>query len=648
MKPAANDLPLATLRRHWGYDSFRPLQREIVDSVLDGRDTLGLMPTGGGKSVTFQVPGMILGGVTIVVTPLISLMKDQVDNLRRRRIKAACLHSGMTSRERNVAREHLVNGNARFLYVSPERLRNQTFLDDLRRIKVKLIVVDEAHCISQWGYDFRPSYLNIGRLRDVLPGIPLLALTATATPEVADDICSQLRMNNPRRWSMSFSRTNLNYIVRRTDTKIHDVFHILSRTSGSSIVYVRSRKRTADIAEYLNSAGISASAYHAGLTADHEEERQNSWIAGQTRVMVATNAFGMGIDKPDVRVVIHYDLPPSLEEYYQEAGRAGRDGLTSYAVLLTTDTDRGTLRRRVTETFPEREYIKKVYERICNFLHISIDEGYDTIRDFDFEKFCLTFHYQQRQCLAALHLLEQAGYIDFSEESDRRSRVMITVTREELYNAGGITEEAESALRSMLRRYPGIFTDYINISETEISSASMLDEQQVYDALLELNRARLISYIPRSRTPYIYFPTAREEPRYVTIGKNIYEKRRDIMKHRVESMIDYAFNAGKCRENRILAYFGEKKECGCGRCDVCRDRNKDRQKRGIGGIMKRNHELAMLMERTVEFLRSRPRGADFRIIEHGLDANGQDIALCLSQLCDEGFARLENGAYILN
>ncbi len=648
MKPATTDLPLAVLRHHWGYDSFRPLQREIVDSVLDGRDTLGLMPTGGGKSITFQVPGLILGGVTIVVTPLISLMKDQVDNLRRHRIKAVCLHSGMTLRERNLAREHLVNGNARFLYVSPERLRNQTFLDDLRRIKVNLIVVDEAHCISQWGYDFRPSYLNIGRLRDALPGTPLLALTATATPEVADDICSQLRMKDPDRWSMSFSRTNLNYIVRASDTKIHDVFHILSRTSGSSIVYVRSRKRTVDIADYLNSAGIPAAAYHAGLTAEHKEERQNSWIAGQTRVMVATNAFGMGIDKPDVRVVIHYDLPPSLEEYYQEAGRAGRDGLTSYAVLLTADADRATLRRRVTETFPDREYIKKVYERVCNFLHISIDEGYDTIRDFDFEKFCLTFHYQPRQCLAALHLLGQAGYIDFAEESDRRSRVMITVTREELYNASGLSAEAESTLRSMLRRYPGIFADYITISETELSSATMLGEQQIYDSLLELNRAKLISYIPRSRTPYIYFPTAREEPRYVTIGKDIYEKRRDIMKRRVEAMVDYAFNAGECRENRMLAYFGEKKECGCGRCDVCRERKKRKQYHGLAGIKKRNDELASLMERTLEFLRSRPRGADFRIIEHGLEAEGADLALCLSHLCDEGFARLEKGAYILN
>ena len=353
---------LQTLKKYWGYDSFRPLQEDIIRSVLAGNDTLGLMPTGGGKSITFQVPGMMMPGITIVVTPLISLMKDQVDNLRKRRIKAVFFHSGMKMREVNIAREKMLNGGVKFVYISPERLRNERFIGELRQLDVSLIVVDEAHCISQWGYDFRPAYLNIRSLRKLLPGVPVLALTATATPSVAQDICRQLEMNDPAIFRTSFSRSNISYIVRHADTKIYEVFHILSRTRGSSIVYVRSRRRTHEIAEYLESCGISATYYHAGLEFEVKEERQNAWQSGATRVMVATNAFGMGIDKPDVRVVVHYDIPPSLEEYYQEAGRAGRDGLPSYAVLLVRQSDQGVLRRRVSEAFPSREKILEVYE----------------------------------------------------------------------------------------------------------------------------------------------------------------------------------------------------------------------------------------------------------------------------------------------
>ena len=624
---------LRTLKKYWGYDSFRPLQEEIIGSVLSGRDTLGLMPTGGGKSITFQVPGMMLPGLTLVVTPLISLMKDQVDNLKRRRIKAVLLHAGMKLSESRAAREKLRNGGAKFLYVSPERLRNETFLSDLRTLPVSLIVVDEAHCISQWGYDFRPAYLQIKKLRKLIPAAPVLALTATATPEVADDICRQLEMKEPAMLRMSFVRSNISYIVRPADTKIHEVFHILSRTSGSSIVYVRSRKRTREIAEFLSSCGISATHYHAGLDYEEKEKRQNAWQQGAVRVIVATNAFGMGIDKPDVRVVIHYDLPPSLEEYYQEAGRAGRDGLPSYAVLLTKETDKGVLRRRVAENFPDRETIKKIYERACNFMHIALYEGFDTIHEFDFDRFCETFHYQDRQARAALHLLGQAGYLDFLEETDRRSRIVIKLTREELYDVRGLSPQAEKILQVVLRLYTGLFADYVYVSEGNIARAAGCMEKQVYEAFLELSRAKVIGFVPRSDTPTVYLPTAREEPRYLQIGKSIYEDRRRVMSRRVEAMIDYAFNPAICRENAMLAYFGEKAAGPCGHCDTCRARRPAKLSQ------------ADVLRLVTEYLKAN-LSADVRVIERRINAPAGMIDAALSFLHAEGFVGIEQGVYV--
>ncbi len=620
-----------TLRKYWGYGSFRPLQRDIVESVLSGRDTLGLMPTGGGKSITFQVPGMMLPGVTVVVTPLISLMKDQVDNLRRRRIKAVFLHSGMSRRESTVAREKLVNGGAKFLYISPERLRNENFMADLRRTEVSLIVVDEAHCISQWGYDFRPAYLNIGRLRKLKPDVPVLALTATATPEVAEDIRAQLAMRDPATFRMSFTRENISYIVRPSETKINEVFHILSRTQGTAIVYVRSRRRTVEIADYLNSAGIPSAAYHAGLGFELKEERQNAWKSGGIRVMVATNAFGMGIDKPDVRVVVHYDLPPSLEEYYQEAGRAGRDGKTSYAVLLTSRNDQGVLRRRLSERFPDRDVIRHIYEMTCNYLHLSIGEGYDTLKEFDIEKFCAVFRIQDRQCKAALHILQQAGYLEFMEEADRRSRVMIVCRREELYHLQGVGARTDRVLTCLLRLYTGLFAEYVQISESTLASTLGIGEREVYESLLELSRAKVLSYVPRSRVPLMYFPTSREEPRYLVIGRDVYEDRREIMSRRIEAMIDYAFNPKECRENRMLEYFGERREQGCGRCDVCRDA----RRRGAGD------DPRAYVGQVYEYVRGRPGGVDVRIIEHDLRVPRAALSQTLSYLAAEGYVRID-------
>lgn len=623
---------LETLRRYWGYDSFRPLQSEIVTSALSGHDTLGLMPTGGGKSITFQVPGLMMEGVTIVVTPLISLMKDQVDNLKRRRIKAVTFHSGMTRHEHTVALERLINGGAKFLYVSPERLRNDNFLSLLRGLKVSQIVVDEAHCISQWGYDFRPAYLNIKKLRKVKPDVAILALTATATPEVARDICEQLEMRDPAVYRMSFTRDNINYIVRPAETKIYEVFHILSRTQGSSIVYVRSRKRTVEISEYLSSAGISATAYHAGLDYELKEKRQNSWQMGETRVMVATNAFGMGIDKPDVRVVIHYDMPPSLEEYYQEAGRAGRDGKRSYAVLLTSKRDQALMRRRVTESFPDREIIRKIYERICNVLNVSLGEGYGLLKEFDIEKFCDLFGYQERQCRSAIHLLQQAGYLEYMEEGDRGSRVMMTCHRDELYDLHGVSPRTERVLTGILRTYTGLFTEYVNINESSMARNLQLSEREIYESLLELGRMKILSYIPRSRIPLIYLPTSREEPRYIEIGKKIYEDRRATMSRRVEAMLSYAYDSHECRENRMIRYFGEERETGCGHCDVCRSR------RDNGKV-----SLKEMIGKIWAYLEEKPSGVDIRILEQEIKAPEGMIREALSYLGNEGYISTEMG-----
>ena len=571
---------------------------------------------------------------TVVVTPLISLMKDQVDNLKRRRVKAVYLHSGMTARESKIAREKLINGGAKLLYVSPERLRNQRFIQELRMTEVSLIVVDEAHCISQWGYDFRPSYLNIRSLRKIFPKVNVLALTATATPHVESDILRQLEMKDAALFRMSFSRSNLNYIVRNTETKIYEIFHILSRTEGSAIVYVRSRKRTREIAEYLSSAGISSTYYHAGLDISLKEERQNEWQRSGVRVMVATNAFGMGIDKPDVRVVIHFDMPPSLEEYYQEAGRAGRDGKKSYVVLLTSRADSGLLRRRVTETFPPREEIKLLYERVCNYLHVSMDEGYEKLAEFDVERFCEVFSYQRRRCLACLHLLGQAGYLEYLEETEHRSRVMMTCTREELYHVDRLSADADLVLTRILRLYSGLFAEYVYIDERVISRESGIDERSVYESLLELGRRKVLSYVPRSRSPYIYFPTAREDKRYVMIGKDIYEDRKKVISERTEAMIDYGFGKGKCREKILLEYFGEQDGKDCGRCDICRGRNQR-----SGG--KEENRLA----RIVEYIRSRPGGADIRIMGRDLRIVPSQLSEYLSYLCGEGFVILEDGLY---
>ena len=427
-------MPLSILKQYWGYDAFRPMQREIIDSVLDGHDTLGLLPTGGGKSITFQVPALLLPGLTIVVTPLISLMKDQVDNLKNRDIRAVYFHSGLTRREANLGLTRCRLGKVKLVYVSPERLQNDNFIAELRSMDVSLIVVDEAHCISQWGYDFRPSYLKVAKLREITgEHVPILALTASATPEVTADIMRSLRFREPRVFARSFTRENLSYIVRYADFKEETLLRVLNATSGCAIVYVRSRRRCREIAQLLTREGISADYYHAGLAPEDKELRQNAWKNDHIRVIVATNAFGMGIDKPDVRTVVHYDLPSSLEEYYQEAGRAGRDGKESFAVVIASSRDKATLSRRLSESFPEKDFISHVYELAGNFLNVAVGDGYGQLYEFSLENFCHTYSLPPIPTQSALHLLSRAGYIEYIEETTSTSRLMIIMKKEELY-----------------------------------------------------------------------------------------------------------------------------------------------------------------------------------------------------------------------
>lgn len=560
---------LHTLYKHWGYNSFRPAQKEIIMSVLNGHDTIGLLPTGGGKSITFQVPALTGEGLTVVVTPLISLMKDQVDNLREKGISAVYLHSALTPRETRLAVDRCRLGKSCLLYLSPEKLQSPTFIDTLRFLPVTRIVVDEAHCISQWGYDFRPSYLRIANFRKLFPQAPVLALTASATPEVIEDIAEQLAMTSPALFRLSFARDNLSYIVRHTDHKEGKLIEILSKIGGCTIVYVRSRKRAREIAEVLTREGFAAEYYHAGLLPEEKEERQNRWKADATRIIVATNAFGMGIDKPDVRLVIHYDIPSSLEEYYQEAGRGGRDGKPSLAVLLVNRTDKGLLSRRLSETFPPKDELRRIYDLTGAFLDVPVGGGYNHIYEFNLPLFCTRYSLRPTEAANALHLLSQTGYLTYSDEITTRSRVMMLMRKDELYSLQA-PQEAENVLQFILRHYTGLFADYETISEPLIASELGYTEETVYNALLTLSRLHTLHYVPKRSCPYILYPTSREEGRTIIIPRTVYELRRKRMEQRIEAMKQFAFSSNACRANTILKYFGETPAHTCGRCDICR------------------------------------------------------------------------------
>lgn len=569
------------LKQYWNYDNFRGIQEEIIESIGKGHDTLGLMPTGGGKSITFQVPALAQPGLCLVITPLIALMKDQVRNLRDRGIKALAVYSGMTREEIVVALENCIFGDYKFLYISPERLDTDIFRAKLRNMKINMITVDESHCISQWGYDFRPAYLKISEIRELLPTVPVLALTATATPEVVKDIQTKLGFREDSRiFRMSFERKNLAYIVRNTESKQEELLHILNSVSGSAIVYTRNRKRTREVAELLVNNEITATFYHAGLNNDVKDQRQRSWLSGESRVMVATNAFGMGIDKPDVRLVIHVDLPDSPEAYFQEAGRAGRDGQKAYAVLLYAKSDKATLSKRITDTFPDKEYIRKVYEDVNYYFQMAMGDGLGCTFAFNLDEFCRNFKHFPVQADSALKILTRAGYLEYTDEQDNASRILFTIHRDELYKLRETDPETEKLINVILRSYTGLFTDYAYINEDSLAIRSGLTRQRIYEILLMLTRRHILHYIPRKKTPYIIYTRERQEAGRLAITRDIYEERKESYIARIKAMTEYATAEDKCRSRMLLRYFGEKNEHNCGLCDVCLSKHHSGMKLG--------------------------------------------------------------------
>ena len=621
------------LKQYWGYDSFRDLQEEIITSIGEGKDTLGLMPTGGGKSITFQVPALAQEGICIVITPLIALMKDQVQNLRKREIKALAIYSGMTRQEILTALENCIFGNYKFLYISPERLDTEIFRTKLRSMKVSMITVDESHCISQWGYDFRPAYLKIAEIRELLPEVPVLALTATATPEVVTDIQARLKFREGNVFRMSFERKNLAYIVRKTDNKTKELLYILQRISGSAIIYVRNRRRTKEITELLMNEGITADFYHAGLDNAVKDLRQKRWQSGEVRVMVATNAFGMGIDKPDVRIVLHLDLPDSPEAYFQEAGRAGRDGEKAYAVILYSKSDKTTLHKRVVDTFPDKEYILNVYEHLQYYYQMAMGDGFQCIREFNLEEFCRKFKYFPVPVDSALKILTQAGYLEYTDEQDNSSRILFTIRRDELYKLREMGKEAEALIQSILRSYTGVFTDYAYISEESLAVRTGLTRQQIYHILVTLTKRRIVDYIPRKKTPYIIYTRERLELRFLHIPASVYEERKARYEARIKAMEEYVTTENICRSRMLLRYFGKKNEHNCGQCDVCLS------KRATDNLSEKSYEE---VKRQILDLLSHSPLTPAETADQ-IKAEKEDIGQVIRYLLDEGELKMQDG-----
>ncbi|MCL4483986.1 MAG: RecQ family ATP-dependent DNA helicase [Bacteroidetes bacterium] len=591
------DLYHEILLKYWGFDSFRPLQEDIIHSVAAGKDTLGLMPTGGGKSITFQVFSLSTEGMCLVVTPLIALINDQVENLRAKGIKALAIYSGMTSREIEIACNNAVYGDYKFLYVSPERLLSANFLEYLIRFKLNLITVDEAHCISQWGYDFRPSYLQIANIRTYFPKVPILALTATATNEVVDDIQDKLLFPKKNLLKKSFVRENVTYLVRKKEDKLGYLVETVSKSKGSGIIYVRSRKKCREISDLLRQHEVSADFYHAGLDPVLRKEKQNNWMKGTSRVMVATNAFGMGIDKPDVRFVLHLDLPDSLEAYFQEAGRAGRDGERSVALMIYNGTDKRRLHKMVTDAFPEQERIRAVYQALCDYLQIAIGTGKNGFYTFQPEDFARKFSFPATTVYHSLKLMEREGYLEYTDDPETSSRLYFLAHRDELYRIETGGKNLEQLIGMLLRSYTGLFNDYVRIDEVLLARRLNITADELYQNLKYLSQQKIIHYIPRREAPVVQFLIERVEKGRIRISPANYQDRKANYQKRVDAVIGYACSEERCRSVQLLAYFGELGSKSCGQCDVCKGEHQS----GISNI-----EFELISEKIRQLLLTGP------------------------------------------
>ncbi len=572
--PKLMTTPIQILTKYWGYTSFRPLQEDIIQSVLQGQDTLALLPTGGGKSLCFQVPGLVKEGICIVVSPLIALMKDQVENLKKRGIKAIAVYSGMSRHEIDVALDNAAYGDFKFLYISPERLETEIFLARVRKMKVNLLAIDEAHCISQWGYDFRPPYLRIAALRQFLPSVPVLALTATATPNVVEDIQARLEFTNGKVFQKSFERKNLTYMVFPEEDKLGRLLRIATKLKNSTgVVYVRNRRKTKEVAEFLDRNGISADYYHAGLEPAVRDKKQNDWMSGKKKVMVSTNAFGMGIDKGDVRFVVHLDLPDSLEAYFQEAGRAGRDEKQAWAVVLWEKVDIDDLRNYFQASYPPIETIRNVYSALGNFLQLAVGSGKDAMFDFHLPDFCEQYKFPAITAYGALKILEKEGYILLSDALHTPSTVFIRMSNENLYRFQVDNQRYDGFLKLLLRSYSGLFSGFVKINEQELSNRSNIPLADIEKMLKYLHQIEVLYYSPKSNKPRLTFITERLDPKHLSLSAEVYFDRKKAAEARIEAVISYVSSHTKCRSRQLLAYFGEKEGARCGDCDVCKKRN---------------------------------------------------------------------------
>lgn len=624
---------LEILKQYWGYDSFRGIQEQIIDSIGSGRDTLGLMPTGGGKSVTFQVPALAKEGVCIVITPLIALMKDQVRILREHGIKAACIHTGMKRDEIIAVMENCIFGGYKFLYVSPERLSSELFRTKLRHVKVSILTVDESHCISQWGYDFRPSYLNIAEIRKDLPGVPVLALTATATPHVTDDIQEKLGFSEKNVIRMSFFRSNLSYVVRKTENKFLELKHILDKAPGSGIVYVRNRAATKEVSDFLNAEGIPATFYHAGLDHVVKDERQKAWTDDRYRIVVATNAFGMGIDKPDVRTVIHMDIPSSIEAYFQEAGRAGRDGKRSYAVLLHSPGDKRSVSKRISDSFPKESFIRDIYEKLGFYYEMAVGDGHGCTYPFSLGEFCQHYSLPVIPTDSALRILTRMGYIEYVDEMDYSARLLFTAGRDELYRLHQ-DKVTEDVMNIILRLYSGIFTDYAYIDEQLICSRAGIDKRTLYTTLMNLQSQGVVRYVPERRTPIITWTKSRIDTHMLYFDPEVYRLRLEEFKERIGAMMEYVTRTTGCRSAMLLKYFGEHQDRPCMCCDLC-------QEKVNGGLSRGEREI--ILNDILDTFHSSPD--DPRKV-YSLPYDRNKIDLVLHYLVNEGHILMKDGKII--